>query len=138
HTVNGKNNDQGLKYGANVIVNKTISVENGKIVYDLATTGTCDIVIYVTEGPDGENGTGSNGHYVYFTNFNGLAEGNFNGKGVITGAQLLAAVKAKSDSKGWGYTGNETELTIKEFRVRIGDGSVLTIKTLGIDDGVTD
>lgn len=119
-----------LEYSANIVVNKTISVANGAIAYDLATAGgACDIVIYVTEGPNGANGTGSGGHYVYFSNF-GLTTDSFTGKGVITGEQLLAAVKAKSDSKNWGYTGEETELTIVEFRVRSGAGSVLTINEL--------
>ena len=66
---------------------------------------------------------------MYFSNF-GLTTDSFTGKGVITGEQLLAAVKAKSDSKNWGYTGEETELTIVEFRVRSGAGSVLTINEL--------
>ena len=131
HKIDATTNAQGLKYGANIIVDQKITVANGAIYYDLATTGgECDIVIYVDEGPNGENGTGTGGHYVYFSNF-GLTTANFNGKGVITGQQILKALLASKGNR-WNYAINTEELTIKELRIRTGSSAVLTINELAL------
>lgn len=125
-------------FTANIAVNKKIDVENGAIKYDVGVTGgDCTIVIYVA--PRGGDVNGGKGHYVYFTDFNGLEPNKLTtGSGVITAKQILDKLVEKRGS--WGYTAESvadmTELDIVELRVYTNAGAVLTINTLELMETV--